>query len=149
MIKDILEKSNIYENISDNLKLGLNWLKSNNLETISDGKYLIDGEKIYANVQTYETKDDALFEAHRDYIDIQYMINGKELCGISNYYKCQSEIEYDKIKDIEFLKLKSDFDYYSLRTGEFLILFPHDAHKPAISMDKKSIVKKVVVKVHI
>ncbi len=149
MIKDILEKSYIYENISDNLKEGFNWLKTNNLKEMPDGKYSIKNTEIYANIQTYETKDDALFEAHKDYIDIQYMINGEEVCGVDNYDHCTMATDYDKAKDIEFLNGSENADNYILRTGEFLVFFPQDAHKPAIKNKKNALVKKVVVKVHI
>ena len=149
MIKDILEKSYIYENISDNIKEGFAWLKNNNLKEMPDGKYSIKNDKIYANIQTYETKNDALFEAHKDYIDIQYMIDGEEVCGVDSYKNCSVVTSYDQEKDIEFLNGSVNADYYTLRTGEFLVLFPSDAHKPAIKNNKNTLVKKVVVKVHI
>ena len=147
MIKDKLANTQTYYAISDRLVLGFEWLKKTDLNLIEDGKYEILGDDVYANVQTYETKDDALFEAHRKYIDIQYMIKGREKIGITDYQNCTTMEEYNSEKDIEFLSPTSTQDSQILEEGNFVVLFPHDAHQPSINPNKKEIVKKVVVKV--
>ena len=120
-----------------------------------DGKHIIDGDKIFANVQSYDTKDDAPFEGHRKYIDIQYMINGEEKVGVTDYSNCSTKEEYDEEKDIEFLKeiTKLFKQYIKLQRNtdmkDFLIFFPQDAHQPALDNNKKRFVKKVIVKVAI
>ena len=148
MIKDSIERADIYYNISDNLKHGFEWIKNNDLQNMEDGKYIIS-DSLYANVQTYNTKDEAPYEVHRDYIDIQYMIKGEELSGVSDYKNCLTITEYDKSKDIEFLQNNSEENLYKIRTGEFFVFFPHDAHKPALKVNKNLCVKKVIVKVKI
>ena len=55
--------------------------------------------------------------------------------------------EYNKEKDIEFLKCNAEEHFYKISEGEFFVFFPHDAHKPAIKVDKNKNVKKVIVKV--
>ena len=147
MIKDILNNADNYYNISGSLKKGFEWLKGNDLKNMPDGKYLIEGETIYANIQSYETKDNAPYEAHRKYIDIQYMIDGQEKVGVTNYKNCKTLEQYNKEKDIEFLSLVGSEWYESLNNGEFLVFFPNDAHKPSLDLDKKRTVKKVIVKV--
>ena len=148
MIKDVIERATTYFNISNNVKTGLKWLTENQLKNIPDGKYIISDD-IYANVQTYRTKDDAPYEAHRQYIDIQYMADGEEYIGVTDYNKCCSVEQYDEIKDIEFLKNNGEVNKYKLNEGEFFILFPHDAHQPAIKTSENQIVKKIVVKVKV
>ncbi len=148
MIKDRLVNAECYYGLSDGIRTAFEWLKNSDLESLPDGKYLIDGDKIYANVQMYETKEDALYEAHRRYIDIQYIVNGAERIGVVNYSDCSCEEAYDKERDIEFLNCTYD-SFQVLNASEFLLLFPHDAHKPSLSIDKKSAVKKVVVKVSV
>lgn len=147
MIKDKLENAEIYTNISEKIKQGFEWLKKADLKILEDGKYFIDGESFYANIQTYETKSDAKYEAHRKYIDIQYMIKGAELVGVTDISNCKTCVEYDSQKDLEFFDITVEEDLYSLREGEFLLFFPQDAHKPSIDYKEKNIVKKVVVKV--
>ena len=147
MIKDRLENAKIYYGLSERIKKGFDWLINTDFTQIQDGRYEID-ERLYANVQTYNTKEDALFEAHREYIDIQYILKGEEKIGIVNYNNCKSEIPYKIEKDIEFLN-SADGEWISLKEGEFMILYPQDAHKPSINLHEKSKVKKVVVKVGI
>ena len=148
MIKDSIERADVYYNISNNLRNGFEWIKNVDLNNISDGRYdLSDGN--YANVQTYTTKDDALFEAHRNYIDIQYVVEGEEQVGVVDYSVCSVGIEYDEEKDIEFLTCNLSTQYIKIKKGEFLVLFPHDAHKPSIKIDENKLIKKIVVKVKI
>lgn len=137
MIKDKLNKR-IVE--------GLNYLASTDFTNVEDGRHDLT-DYLYANIQTYQTKEDALFEAHRDYIDIQYIISGEEKIGVTDYSSCTEAIAYDKEKDIEFLN--GNGEYYPLKEGEYMILYPQDAHKPSISLNNQSTVRKVVVKVRI
>ena len=147
MIKDKLKNAKIYYNLSENLKTGFKWLENTDLSTINDGKYEIDDNKVYASVQTYETKEDANYESHRKYIDIQYMIDGIEKIGVTDLSNCSTCIEYDSEKDLEFYNINCEEEYLELAEGQFIVLYPNDAHKPSISKDKKTTVKKVVVKV--
>lgn len=147
MIKDKLKNAKTYYNLSDNLKKGLEWLERTDLEIIPDGKYEINGQKVYASVQTYETKTDAKYESHRNYIDIQYMIKGSEKIGVTDLNNCTTCIKYDSERDLEFYDINCTEEYLELSESQFLIFYPNDAHKPSIAIDKPSIVKKVVVKV--
>lgn len=147
MIKDKLINADYYYSLSKHLKTGFEWLIHTNLESLSDGKYPIDGDNVYANIQTYETKEDAKYESHRKYIDIQCVIKGVEKVGVTNISSCTSCVSYDSEKDIEFFDINTDEEFVKLEEGSFIILYPQDAHKPSISFDKKTNVKKVVVKV--
>lgn len=149
MIKDRLENAELYYGISNNLKLGFEWLKNNDLTNIDSKKYIIN-DKIYANVQEYSTKNDALYEAHREYIDIQYVVKGAEKVGVCNKSFCKTVESYNPEKDIEFMENTLNDEWQTLNKGEFLVLFPTDAHKPSINIENSSQnVKKVVVKVAI
>ena len=147
MIKDKLVNSDSYYGISENLKKGFEWLKNNKLDSIDDGRYLIDGENIFANVQSYLTKDEAPFEAHKKYVDIQYMIKGEEQVGIAEKQDCITIENYNEDKDVEFLECKCNKTYQILREGEFLVFFSQDAHQPSLKIHNNSLVKKVIVKV--
>lgn len=149
MIKDKLKNAKIYYSLSDDLKKGFEWLIGNDLTALTDGRYEIDGDKIYANIQTYEPKFDAKYEAHRNYIDIQYAVEGSELVGVVDIDNCKTSEVYDVKRDIEFLDNQCEDDYQKLNKGEFLVLFPTDAHKPSIFDEVSKKVKKVVVKVRV
>ena len=147
MIKDRLKNAKTYYLLSENIKKGLQWLENNNLETLEAGRYYIDSDRIYVNIDQYETKDVANYEAHRKYIDIKYMIKGNEYIGVTDIENCSTCIDYDNDKDIEFFKANDEFQ--TLKTGEFLILYPQDAHKPCIKNGDKAFCKKAVVKIKI
>lgn len=149
MIKDRLENAQTYYPISKLLQKGFEWLESQDLANIEPKKYVIDGDAVWANVQEYETKDDAKYETHRKYIDIQYMIRGQEFVGVSDKSNCITCEKYDAETDLEFLDIKTGEEYQVLNEGEFLVFFPNDAHKPSINPNEKLKVKKVVVKVAI
>ena len=123
----------------------LDFIKNTDFDKMSDGRLNIT-DTIWANLQTYETKQEALFEAHRDYIDLQYLISGQEKIGVVSYSKCKTEIEYDKDKDIEFLN-SLEGEYIEMSSGHFLILYPDDAHKPSISIEQPLTVRKLVAKI--
>ena len=134
--------------MDENIKLGLKYLKETDFTKIDDGKHVLS-DKLYVNLQTYRTKQDADYEAHREYVDIQYIISGAEKIGVEDYNNCDSKIPYNKEKDIEFLSGKGIF--YELNVGEFMILYPEDAHEPSISINPEipQTVRKAVVKVKI
>ncbi len=148
MIKDKLARAKYYHNLSEGIKIGFEWLESQDLKNLPDGKYIINNS-VYANIQTYLTKQSAPFEAHHQYVDIQYMISGKERIGVADTSECANKVPYDIEKDIEFLECNISPSYQYLSEGEFLLLFPHDAHQPSLSVEKTQNVKKVVVKVRL
>ena len=147
MIKDKLINANTYYGLSKRIEQGLKWLKEQDLLNIECKKHYIESDSLYVNVQEYAPKQDADYEAHRRYADIQYMIKGSEKIGITNLNNCSATIPYDKNADIEFLKNNGKDLYIDLNEGEFMIFYPQDAHKPSIKNDYNGTVKKAVVKV--
>lgn len=147
MIKDKLSNAQCYYAISERLKNGFEWLISSNLYDLEDGKYLIDGENIFANIQSYVTKDDAPYETHKKYIDIQYMIKGAERVGVSEQSNCILIENYSEAKDVAFWECNKNNSVQILNEGEFLVFFPQDAHQPSLKLDNNAPVKKVIVKV--
>lgn len=149
MILDNIKNCKKYEQLNRNFEKAFQFLKREDLGSLAVGKYEIDGENIFAMVQEYETKDleNAKYEAHKKYIDIQYLIEGTENMG------------YVLIDDLEVSSIYSEENDFMLLTGkprlillnerEFFILFPEDAHMPGIFVKEKSKVRKVVVKVRV
>ena len=56
------------------------FLRDNDLEKLELKRYDLDGNNLYVTISEYNTKnpEDAKFEAHKKYIDIQYVISGSE-----------------------------------------------------------------------
>lgn len=151
MIKDNIKNANIYHNLSEFIKIGLNYLENTDFSKVSNGRYEILEDKVYANVQDYISKPEheGKFEAHKRYIDIQYIVKGEEKIGVSDILNFEEATVYESEKDIIFLtpKIDSKVEFIELKEKEFMILTPQDAHMPMITIDQPCYVKKVVVKV--
>jgi biofilm protein TabA len=127
------------------------FLKGNDLSSLELKKHVIDGDNLFVNVSEYKTKEaiDAKFEAHRKYIDIQYVIKGTEMIGVAPLASNDSITQpYDEKKDVEFLKFSNE-TFYQATPGNFFIFFPEDGHMPSVKTDSISSVKKLVVKIRI
>ena len=149
MIFDSIENSSIYYKLGEKFQKAFEFLKTNDLENLPLEKIEIDGDDIFAIPQKYTTKEDSegKWEAHRKYIDIQYIINGSENIGfvLEDYL---DELEpYDEEKDVAFYT--GEGDYVLVNEEEFVILFPDDAHKPGLKVGEKEEVRKIVIKIKV
>lgn len=128
------------------VQAAIRYLQTTDLANAAVGKVEIDGTQVYALIQAYETKPRAkgFWEAHRRYIDVQYVVQGEELMGFANLAQLTAG-EYDAKSD--FLPLQGEGNFLKLPAGMFTIFTPEDAHMPGIALDQPQPVKKVVVKV--
>ena len=146
MILDVIDNHGIYCETKPEIKKSLEFLKNNKFIDKEPGKYDLDNG-IYYLVQEYQTRSEkeAFFEAHRKYIDIQFLVSGEELHGYAPLPTMKIREAYDEEKDIAFYE--GTGSTFSLSPGSFAIYFPFDAHKPNLMIHKPMMVKKVVVKV--
>lgn len=113
-----------------------------------NGTYEIRGKSVYANVSTYPTKQEGLYEAHDRYIDIQIMLSGEEEIYVLDRAGLEEVEPYNVEKDYALYQSAQKSTVAYLRPGDFCILYPNDAHKPCIAPDGKiGESKKIVVKV--
>ena len=148
MIMDRLSHASEYVGSNKRIAAGLRYLQQTDLTKVAPGKYEIDGENVFALVQEYETKpmEKGRWEAHRQYMDIQYVAAGEERMGYTNLDHLKAG-EYDATKD--FLPLEGAGDFLRMTAGMFVIFAPQDAHMPGMVVDTPKPVKKVVVKVRV
>ena len=149
MITDNLENVSLYFGLGERMKKGLEYLKSTDFQSMQDGKYEIDGKNLFVVVKTYTTKlrQECRWEAHKEYIDIQYLAQGQELFGYACIQELNEATEYNEADDIYFLDGQGET--LLLKPERFLILWPQDAHMPEIAVTNPLPVKKVVVKVKV
>ncbi len=100
----------------------------------------------FVTVTDYFTKDSAHFEAHRKYIDIQYVANGQEYILITPLDGKTEVTPYDEKKDIELFD-KDRYPRHLANKDNFLVLFPEDGHKPCIKVNGDDSVRKIVIKI--
>jgi biofilm protein TabA len=114
------------------------------------GRHEIAGEEIFAFVQQHLTKPVAekQFEVHRKYLDIQYMVTGRELIYWAPLAQLTHEtMAFDEKLDAALYSGIPDMVPVQLRAGQFALLFPQDGHAPSCAWDAPAEVLKVVVKV--
>lgn len=132
------------------MKDALDFMKKVQKEGIADGRYEILGDKVYANVESYETRvfANTRYEAHQNYIDIQYMISGAEEIGVADVNALEVEEAYDPNRDIVFYKESNAGTRYQISDGQFIVFFPEDAHRPCIAVNETPVnVQKMVIKI--
>ena len=147
MIFDNIKNAKQYFKLSPNVRAGLEFLMQGNLSDLKCGKYTIVEDKVFAIVQEYQTKENIVFEAHKKFIDIQYIAKGAERLGFCDVSNCKLSSGYDKSKDIEFFNSFQHANFINLIEGNFMIFYPNDAHAPSLSIKEPEAVKKIVVKV--
>lgn len=150
MIYDKIDNIEVYTGLSESIRLGLEWLRDVNPD-IEKGVYELSS-RVKAIVSEYTTKkvNENGYEAHHDYIDIQYLIGGEEVI-------CCLPLEY--LNEIKAYNKDIDATFYVgasikpqellLGNGYFAILYPQDGHMPQLCVNHSEKVKKVVVKVRI
>lgn len=138
----------VYIKIHPRFEAAFEALKKLISENAEVGKYEIDGTNIYAMVQEYETKpfSEKKFEIHKEYIDIQYIVSGKEAMGFDSLDKLTPVGKY--APDIQFFGMNEGYDRINLCAGEYVVFFPDEPHAPGAAVDDiPSTVKKIVVKI--
>lgn len=84
MIYDTLENIHLYDGIQPGVVRGLRFLAETDFSKLADGRHEIDGDDVFANLMSYDSRAvNDTPEAHRAYIDIQYLISGVELVGVA------------------------------------------------------------------
>lgn len=146
MIVDELCCADDYFALGDGIRRALCFLKETDLDGLATGRHEIDGDRVFAGVDMYETKpmEIGFWEAHKKYLDVQCVIAGEERLGYAPV-SGMSAGPYDEDRD--FYKLEGDGDFITLRPGMFAILKPQDAHMPGMANGEPKAVKKIVVKV--
>jgi biofilm protein TabA len=146
MVVDHIKNADAYRHLGPKIAAALDYLASTDFTNVATGRHeLADG--LFAMVQQYETgpREEKRWEAHRKYIDVQFVADGSELIGCADIARLEPLTEYDGQNDEMFLA--GDGDFTLLTAGTFMILEPRDAHMPRVTFDGKCDVRKVVVKV--
>ncbi|HYA89167.1 MAG TPA: YhcH/YjgK/YiaL family protein [Nitrospirota bacterium] len=138
--------------MSPSLTKAIEFLRLRGIDDLPDGRVEIDGNKVFAIVQRYETKDisSPKFEYHKKYIDVQFIASGKEIIGWVPIESMTITEAYDADKDVAFGAAEAGkWTPISLQAGQLAVLYPEDGHAPRLALGESSIVMKIVVKVEV
>ena len=106
---------------------------------------LSDGNRFF--VATGTTKAPDVAEAHRQYLDIQYIVKGQEVMGYAPLEECTLVGEFNTEKDVG--KYSGNFQYLTIGEGMCYVAFPEDAHMPGRHLEVPNDFVKVVVKLKV
>jgi biofilm protein TabA len=138
-------------NSSPFIRKALEFLREVPDKALPDGRVQVDGTNVYAIVQSYASapvSETLRFEAHRQYIDIQFVISGKELMGWAPLKSMMTTIPYNESKDALYgVVSPANVTFVHYGAGQAVVLYPTDAHSPGLADGDSQPVKKVVVKV--
>lgn len=113
-----------------------------------NGRIDIDGDNMWCNVATYtlDENNPLKYEAHREYADVQVMVEGAENFGWANINECNITEDFKEGSDIAFMDAPNG-QFFQLKKGYFAVFFPEDAHAPCRKNDSSDTAHKLVFKV--
>jgi biofilm protein TabA len=136
--------------VTPSLRKAFDFLRGRDLLQLPDGRTEIDGDRVFALIQRYETErtDPPKFEFHRMYIDVQFIAAGVEVIGWAAAASMKVSEVYDPARDICFGTVApGSWTPVHLQAGQLAVFWPEDAHAPKGAAGPPSRVMKIVVKV--
>jgi len=146
MILDRLENGPRYAHLHPGFGKAFQFLSHKGLAALPLGRHEIEGARIYAILtrESGRSRERAMLEAHRRYVDIQVVLAGTDEMGWKARADCRALAgAYQADKDIEFFGDRPDA-WVPVRVGQFAVFFPEDAHAPLVGTGE---IHKAVVKV--
>ncbi|MDZ4684506.1 MAG: YhcH/YjgK/YiaL family protein [Planctomycetaceae bacterium] len=148
MILDHLSRAARYRAVSPGIAKAFDFLRTLDVAKLVDGRNAIDGDRAFAMLNRYRTKPpaEAVWESHRKYIDVQYVVSGEEWMGYVPLDRAPAvKTPYDESRDVIFYEPARDG--FVMTAGQFTVFFPEDIHAPGLMAGSAAEVVKIVVKV--
>ncbi len=122
------------------------YIRNTDLLSFAPGRYPIVGEQLFVIVENApgRSRADAKLECHRQYIDIQLVLDGSDEMGWKALADCSNPVgDYSTERDIRFFHDTPD-SWVTTPAGAFCIFFPEDAHAPLVGT---GIIRKAIFKI--
>lgn len=147
MIFDKLEHISLYKGMNSNLDTAINFILSNDLNTLPFGRTDIDGDRVFLNKMEASTApaDSKQYEIHEKYMDIQIDLSGTEQVDTGDRLSGNCP-DFSTEKDIGFLDCEKQASCI-LGPGNFTICMTLEPHKPGITATEDTSLVKCVLKV--
>jgi len=146
MIFDTLANADRYASLHSLFPRAFEYLRTTDLNALAQGRHCIEGERLIAIAATAAGRDRraAPLECHRNYIDIQFVLEGQDEMGWKATGDCHEPIgDYSSEKDIQFFH-DAPASWIATPPGAFCIFFPQDAHAPLVSEGE---IRKIILKI--
>ena len=148
MIVGKLKDLKRYKGIHPNIDEAIDYVLNNDLKSLPKGKTVVS-ENVYINRDTYVAKplEECFFENHEHYLDLQIVLEGKELFGYTDISNPSLKVTtpYNTEKDVTKCSATEDTIYITLEEG-FALVFNEDIHLAKAKVNDE-LVEKAVVKI--
>lgn len=137
--------------VKKRIETAVAYLRGLRITQKNSGERKAVNENFFYTVQSYMTKPDTecRFESHRTYVDIQIMVSGREAVDLVDISRLTIKEEYNAEKDIMFWNIPQRTARTTLGAGDYIVLYPENAHRGAIAVGETEQVLKIVGKVRI
>lgn len=138
-----------YRGIHPNLDMALERITPEFLSALGAEKVDVKAGEVWCTKFTYETipDEESFFEAHEKFLDIHLMLEGSERVEIAPPATLE---RFDSVESNDFYAYRgAPWQKLVLSPGDFLVVFPGDAHKIKMQVDGPCTVTKAVFKIKI
>ena len=128
----------------------MTWLaqKAMNHADLGDGQHTAGGCTINVNSLISRERSQSRYEYHKKFCDVQMVLDGEEWFFNTALTGLVPSGEFDEAGDIGFFApAPPEASRVTLRPGMFILVFPWDAHMPAIATGTPSPLRKCVAKI--
>jgi YhcH/YjgK/YiaL family protein len=132
VIIDSLDEARRYFPLHPLFSRAFEILERPDLLSLPAGKHPIEGDRLYLVIALEDGAgtERAVLEAHRKYIDIQFVIEGTDMIGWKPVRECTDVRQpYDPSKDVELYGGRP-LSWTPVSGSGFAVYFPADAHAP-------------------
>ena len=138
-----------YLGIHPNLDLALERITPEFLSSLGEERVDIIPGEVWCTKFSYETirDEESFFEAHEKFLDIHLMMDGSERVEVAPPDTLE---QFQSVPENDFYAYRGEGHYKMvLSPGDFLVVFPADAHKIKMQVDGPCSVTKAVFKIKV
>ena len=118
------------------------------LESMEPATYPLSGSnKILVQKVTTKEWETSKLEAHREFLDIQYIVSGKEMVGWAPLDTLTPADEFNTQKDKGMYTGPNT--PIAIAEGYCYVVYPEDAHAPSVHIGEGGEVSKLVIKLKV
>ena len=132
------------------IRRGLEFLANTDFSGWEKGKHPVDGDNMFVMLDRYQSqpREQRRPEAHKLYLDIQYIVSGEELIAYEGLQEGSAVVEdMTPAQDNVFYRPSIHETDIVMLKGMYAIFFPWDIHRPCCMYRNSGTVEKAVVKI--
>ncbi|MCD8096785.1 MAG: YhcH/YjgK/YiaL family protein [Lachnospiraceae bacterium] len=135
-----------YKKMGGGLETALAWLEKGDFSVLEKGQAEIGGG-LTASLPCVDLKKQKDWEAHRKFADLHFCLEEGEIISSMDVKLVKDFGEYSEQNDIMFAPATGEGVRVPMHKGDFVVVFPEDAHIPAVAIDEEKTIRKIIIKI--